>query len=377
MLKVTAPWAIKITAIKLLIPAVFTIGLHSMELVILFFTNLILVLLLAMIILTVWRAANEKNVGRYRLISGLLIRKAAFFDEEILPGTLIPVKKSVTKLLNNKFFRKTFTEELLSAKKNLSGVAGENLKYLYYQLGLEKYALQNLRRSHWHLKSKAIQELTLMDMHDLKQDLFVFTNNKNELVRMEAQVAVVQFSGFDGLAFLDEITYSISEWQQMKLLQKLANFPPMLVKIDGWLRSSNDSVVLFALKLARNFHTFDSHDIIISCLQHDNPRIRLEAIHCLAEIYTPETSVHLISRYWRESLVNQLAIIKVLQNIASEDDMTFLVTLMYNVNYDMQLAAARALAHSGERGLSLLMKFGANDDIPNHIILQVTAELAA
>ena len=365
------------TSSQLFVLASLVVSLHTLGLIILVFTNMILVILVFMLLFMLWKGAHEKNYSKYRLISGLLIRRAVFYDDKIDPATGIPGTKKAKRLMVNKTFRRLFTEELISAKKNITGSAAGNLKYLYHQLKLESFALKRLNRQHWHIKAKAIQELTLMDMRELESDLFVYTNDRNELVRMEAQVAVVQFNGFEGLRFLDTITYSISEWQQIKLLQKLSNLPPVHVEIDGWLKSSNNSVVVFALKLARTYHRFEMHDIILSCLDHANPQIRLQAIHCLGEIYTDETSIHLISRFWREDLQHQLVMIKALQNIRSEKDNIFLTTLLSNDNYEMKLSAARALASSGLKGLSLLVEHDDSDLLLGDIITQVKGELAA
>ena len=365
------------TGSQLFVLASLVVSLHTLGLIILIFTNMILLILAFMLIFMLWKGTHEKNYGKYRLISGLLIRRAVFYDDEIDPETGIPGTKKVKRLMVNKTFRKLFTEELISAKKNIAGMAAENLKYLYHQLKLESFALKKLNRAYWHTKAKAIQELTLMDMRELKDDLFVYTNDKNEYVRMEAQVAVVQFNGFEGLRFLDSITYSISEWQQIKLLQKLSNLPPVHIEIDGWLKSSNTSVVVFALKLARNYHGFEMHDVILTCLDHANPQVRLHAIHCLGEIYNDETSIHLISRFWRDDARHQLAIIKALQNIGSEKDNIFLSTLLGNDNYDLKLSAARALASNGLKGFALLVEYNDSDLVLNDIITQVKGELAA
>jgi len=363
--------------IKLFLLSAFFISLHTLGVIILIFTNLMFCLLIFMLIYMYFRGKREKNQANYKLISDLLVRKAVFYDGLMLPETLIPVTKRVKKLIDNKHFRTRLTDELVLAKKNITGTSAENIKHLYQQLNLEKWALQNLKSRYWHIKAKAIQELSLMELKEYEFELYPFANNKTELVRMEAQVALVQFNGFEGLLFLDDITYSISEWQQIKLLQKLSNLPPLLISIDKWLKSSNTSVVIFALKLVRSYHRFELHDAVLQCLDHPDPHVRLQAIMCFSEIYTDETSIHLISRFWRESLKHQLAIIKALQNIGSENDNPFLLTLLHNDNYEMKLFAARAIAHSGKKGLASLNDYGTYDNKLNDIIIQVKGELAA
>ncbi|HAL81945.1 MAG TPA: hypothetical protein DCO83_06710 [Mucilaginibacter sp.] len=279
--------------------------------------------------------------------------------------------------MRNKHFRKLLTEELILAKKNITGIAADNLKRLYKQLQLDKYALQQLKSRRWYIQAKAIQELTVMELNEFLTILYPYTNNKNELVRMEAQTALVQFNGFEGLRFLDVITYPISEWQQIKLLQQLSNVPPVYISIDEWLKSANNSVVIFALKLARSYHRFELHDIILSCLDHTDPQVRLQAMYYLCEIHTDETSDHLISRFLKESFKNQLTIIKVLQNIGSENDILFLLSLLDDDNNEMKLYAARALAQIGKSGLASLEDYVRTAGYPlNEMLMQIKGELA-
>ncbi|MDB5137293.1 MAG: hypothetical protein JWP37_3896 [Mucilaginibacter sp.] len=370
---------INLLAITAFLPNALIIKLHYQAIVILFIICLMIALLTYMLFYMYFKSKHEKKHVKWRIISDLLIRKAVFYDDDDEEAeTLIPVTKRAEKLMRNKHFRALLTAEILSAKKNITGTSAENLIHLYQQLNLEKYALKNLKSRYWYIKAKAIQELTVMEMKEFQTLLYPFTNNHNELVRMEAQTAIVQFQGFEGLRFLDIIIYPISDWQQIKLLQQLSNVPPVYIDIDGWLKSANSSVVVFALKLARNYHRFELHDLILSCLDHPNPEVRLQAIHCLCEMYTDETSDQLISRFLKESFRHQLAMIKAMQNIGSEKDILFLLSLLDDDNHEMKLSAARALASIGKSGLTSLQDHVKSAGYPlNEILMQIKGELAA
>jgi hypothetical protein len=321
---------------------------------------------------------NEKQYEKWRLIAGLLIRKAVFYDDEVNTETSIPLTARAEKLMYNKHFRQLMTGELILTQKSVAGRASDNLKHLYQQLQLDKYALENLKSTYWYVKAKAIQELTLMGFKDVLPKLYRYTNNKNELVRMEAQSAAVQFYGFEGLRFLNVITYPLSEWQQIKLLQQLSQVAPMNVSIDSWLNSQNSSVVVFALKLARSYHWFQWHDTILSCLEHSDPEVRLQAVYCLCEIYTDKTAAILISRCRHEGPEIQLAIVKTLQSIGSEEDIPFLVDLLYDDNNEIRICAARAIIHLSKNGLAVLEMSASAIGYPlNEMLAQIKGELIA
>ncbi len=308
-------------------------------------------------------------------MANLLIRKAIFF-EEIEDD--IPVTLRVQQSLKQTPFRKFLTNELLKAKKNVSGSAAENIKQLYLQLNLNQYALAGLKNRRWYLKAQAIQELSVMGLKEYLTKIYRFTNNANELVRMEAQIAIVNFYGFEGLRFLDVVSYPITEWQQIKLLQELLRISPDNFKgIEKWLKSPNKTVVVFALKLVRGYHRFELHDSVVGCLADADKQVKLQAIISLGEIYTAETSRLLIGQFLSAHPKHQLAIIKVLQNIATDDDIPFLLQQLDHENVEIKLFAARALANISAKGLESLMNHKQALQYPFiEIIAQVKNELA-
>ncbi len=364
--------------IKAILPLAFISGLSYLGMLIGLIGIVIVCLLIFMLFFLYLKNINEKEHEKWRHIAGLLIRKAVFYDDEDTPFPTIPLTKRAEKLMRNRHFRALVTDELLLTKKSLAGAASENLQHLYKQLQLDKRALGNLKSTQWYIKAKAIQEITLMGLEDVLPKLYRYTNNNNELVRMEAQSATVQFYGFKGLRFLNVVTYPISEWQQIKLLQQLSQVPPTDVGIDKWLKSKNSCVVVFALKLVRTYHWFQWHDNILLCLVHANPEVRLQAIYCLCEIYTDKTAAILESMFWEEELEIQLAIVKALRSIGTDDDIPFLVNLLNHENNDMKVCVARAINHISKNGMAELEKAASTGGYPlGTIVAQIKGELAA
>lgn len=321
----------------------------------------------------------DKKFDKWSLISDLLIRKAVFYDDEELDGdAMIPVTTRAEKLMSNRHFRKLLVNEIMSAKRSITGISADNLKHLYVQVGLGKYAFNNLSNGRWYIRAKAIQELTVMGMNEFVEQIRICTDDKNDLVRMEAQSALVQFSGFEGLHFLDTVSYPISNWQQIKLLQQLSHLPPANIDMSQWFKSDNSSVIIFTLKLARIYQRFDLYYDIVSCLDHADPTVRYEAIHCLNEIYTEETSDDFISRFLNEILKNQLAMIKVMATVGTEKDVLFLLDLLDHENDEIKIRAARALVQSNKNGMVSLEKYSKeqNQSI-NEIVMHIKGEAAA
>ena len=340
---------------------------------------LILSLLVYMLSYMYFKNLYDKKFEKWSLISDLLIRKAVFYDDEELEGdSMIPVTARAEKLMGNKHFRKLLVNEIMSAKRSITGISADNLKTLYVQMGLDKYAFNNLTSSRWYVRAKAIQELTVMDMHEFVDQICTCADDKNDLVRMEAQSALIQFNGFEGLHFLETVTYPISNWQQIKLLQQLSHLPPANIDMTQWFKSDNSSVIIFTLKLARIYQRFDLYYDIVSCLDHPDPSVRYEAIHCLNEIYTDETSDDFISRFLGEILKNQLAMIKVMETVGTERDVLFLLDLLTYDNDEIKIHAARALVQSNKNGMVSLEEYSKKaEQSIDEIVMHIKGEVAA
>jgi hypothetical protein len=322
-----------------------------------------------------WR----KKYAKWDSMIDLLLRKAIFFNESGSGADQpIPVTPRLRVNLENSRFRAQLTKKITAAKKNMSGQAGQNIKKLYLQLDLDTHAIKLIETGKWHLMAIGIQQIGTMELKEHLARIYRFTNNKNELVRAEAQLAVLNLFGFEGLRFLDVITYQLSEWQQMKLLKELSVIPHVnLTGIDKWLKSENASVVVFALKLARNYHHFELYQEIVACLEHLESSVRTQAIYTLTEIFNEDTSKKLLDRFQSEEYQNQLAILKAVKKIGDEADLPRLQGFLATEDLEMKLSVVRAMANLGQPGMDLLMGGPQSRYYPlKEIITQVKSEIS-
>lgn len=292
---------------------------------------------------------REANYYDWKELADDLITMAIFFEPEelnLLNKTVVQISPKINKLLLNKHFRKVLTNQLLSARENMIGSSGDNLNLLYNQLGLEAFALKKIRSKSWPKIAIGIKELGLMNLKKYHKEIEPFLNYKRALIRIEAQNTMLKFSGFQGLRFLDTVAYPISEWHQLKLLEELAHLPPDdFIGIDKWLNSNNDSVVIFALKLVRNYHFFQFHQQLTQLFLHQKEDIRLHAIISIKEIADESTANSLIQIYEKETINNKLEILSALKEIATEVEIPFIVSCLDDHFTDIKFAAATALYH--------------------------------
>jgi hypothetical protein len=174
-------------------------------------------------------------------------------------------------------------------------------------------------------------------------------------VRIEAQTALLQWYGFKGLRFLDLVTYPITEFQQLKLLELLRQLPfAGLPKLNRWLKSGNDTVVNFALKLAEHYKQVHVLPESADCLTHKNDAVRLQAVKTLAVIGDASTARLLTVAYTKEAFTNRLNILKELPKIASDEQRNFLIVQLHEGHEYLKLASAKVLAKCTTEGMEIL-----------------------
>ncbi|MGC4039145.1 MAG: HEAT repeat domain-containing protein [Chitinophagaceae bacterium] len=265
------------------------------------------------------------------------------------------IKQKLQRWLSGSYSRYILAKELVTTAKSMNGIAAKNICWFYNQATLDKDALGRLRNGEWHIKSKAIQVLAQMDQKQHIARIYRLTNDKNELVRNEARIAVVKLTGFAGLRFLDVISYPLTEWQQLCLLHELAHQKNIsFTDINRWLQSANNSVVEFALRLVDTYKVYDLHDEVIKCLLHPSKDIRSKAIRALQEIHRDDTAQILVNHFEKEDEEIQLNILQSLSHTGTEAEIKFLSKTLNHYRDDFKMTAARAIRMIKSDGLKIV-----------------------
>lgn len=276
--------------------------------------------------------------------------------------------------MRKKANREALIDTLIRVRKNLTGSAAESIVELYRQLGLKDDSLGRFNSLIWHEKAKGIYELYMMDQEGMLPDIYTHTNSANEYVRMEAQIAIVGFWGFKGLVFLDTLEYPLHEWQQLKLLEQLSTLDTVhMDNLPLWLKSGNDYVVEFALKLADIYRQMDVHDIVLLHLDSNREKTRFQTIRTLGRLATESTADILILHYPKETLNNKKETLKQLATIGETRHAEFLVRAFSEEDDFLKLEAARSLALLN--GSTEVLNTYGSDPAFESIVKQINFEL--
>ncbi|WP_439516112.1 hypothetical protein [Sediminibacterium sp.] len=292
--------------------------------------------------------------------------------EETIEGIEIP--KKFFRMLNDPKARQVAIDELIKCKKNFSGSVADNIVALYNKLGLREDSLLKMKNKRkWYIQARGIQELYLMDQKNLLTKIYRETNSKHEFVRSEAQIAVIHLTGFNGLRFLDVISYPLTLWQQIKLLEQLKLFgkkEDLSDRIPKWLASKNDTVVVFALRLAAEYQQFAVKNNVIDCLVHPAKIVRTQAIKTLIVLSDEKTPFMLVGYFAKEDFENQAHILNSLLNMATDDQKDFMIRLLDAPDNIIKVKAAAVLVNNCTNGMQVVEQRAAIEPEPFERILR-------
>ena len=257
--------------------------------------------------------------------------------------------------LKTKFARQVLLDEIIKLYKDLIGSPADNLRQLYLNFGLDTDSMKKLKDHRWHIKAKGIKEISQMNIKGGYVELYKLINHSNQTLRMEAQLALVRLVNFDALRFLDDAKYPISEWQQINLLGVLSSLQNQnLPDFSRWLKSKNESVVLFALKMIIHFSCLDFIKEVIKMLNHESLKVRKATIDAIGELDAASALSLLKKRFYGYEKDFKMEVLRVSGKIAIEKDFPFLELQLLSEDFDISKASATALASKGNSGKKFL-----------------------
>lgn len=260
--------------------------------------------------------------------------------------------------------------QLAETSKKFRGTTMENILWLFEKMDLEKQLLQNLSQKKWYKKAKAIQQFAYLQQKNSIKKIVSLTNHENDLLRMEAQIAIVKLTGFEGLEFLNGATYPVSEWQQLRLIEELSSHADTkLGNISQWLQSENLTVVNFALRLVEIYQQYDFYDEVKNCLFHWSMSVCKSAVVTISQISNETTADLLVAHYPGYDDITQLKILKILQVDGTKDQLPFLLSLLNHDDDSYKLEAAKAILKISKTGMEKIDKIIDKRLFPWNIIL--------
>ena len=261
-------------------------------------------------------------------------------EEETFSSEQLLIISELKESVADPFKRKIIISTLLKLRNEISGEMAESIDKLYVKLGLLRYSLAKLRNKKWDVIANGIRELTQFKIKAVHQIVMNNINHPTKEVRKEMQLYLVHLYAFKGLDFLNVLETPLSEWDQIQLLEILQlNNDTQIIDIKPWLKSSNDSVVNFTLKLAKVYNQFEAKEELIKLLNHGSEDVRINTISALSHLNVLEAKNILKDSFNERSLEEQIAFLKMMKNVYEYGDKVFLQEQMQHENFEIKSMA--------------------------------------
>lgn len=320
------------------------VTLHELVLGIIVVLIFVLILIISVLIFSFFRYRSLQHRQSWATIIRQIITDA------IVEGTEpLPQDTSFSLYLKIPSFRRYFLSTLVSAERKFTGKAREEVGRLFKVFNLEEEAWEKMRSKRDYLIAGGIQELTAMRVERALPQISDFLKHPQRQVYQEAQYAIVRFKGFEGLFFLDELQHPLSDWQQLRLLRSIEEVPDThFERINVWLDSDNESVVVFTLRLIGQFQLLSYYPEVLTLLDHDVVMVRKHAVRTLQNLENKDTINQLLAGFANQCNQVQLEILKALKASKSKQTELFLQEQLWrHPDIGIKISAAEVLMALG------------------------------
>jgi len=308
-----------------------------------------MVLLLIAILLNRRRMEKESTLRQYLLeeYQGLIVN---YLFGDTTAGQFRPIASDI-------YRRGVLIDQIIDVSVNLKGEAGAKLNQLYRELNLDKDSVRRAHSRRWHLKIKGFRELAFMNIKDANPVIYKALNSKNEILRMEAQIAMVRLSDDDPFTFLSHMKRPFSLWEQITLHDLLIQHELPVPDFQKWLISANPTVVMFALRMIREFKQKEAEPEVRKALLHRDPNVSLLAVQVAGDLDMRSTLETMKRMYKYQEYNNCLEIVKSMGKMPDLAMMGFLkLVLDKEDDVQLQIEATKAIENMGEEGVAALVK---------------------
>lgn len=323
----------------------------------------IMIILLIIILLHRNRMENEERLHQF------LMEKYQTLIVDFLFGNSGP--EAFRSIASDTYRRQVLIDQMIDVSVNLKGDEGKKLIGLYKHLGLDRDSLAKAYDHRWHKKIKGFRELAFMNIKTGNEAIYNALNSSNDILRMEAQIALVWLSNENPFDFLSHLRSPFSLWEQITLhdliIQHNINPPPF----QKWLTSPNPSVVMFSLRMIREFKQTESEDKVRETLLHNDPSVRQLAVQVAGDLQMRSTYETMKHMYKNEEYNICLEIIRSIGKMPDISMMGFLkLVLDKEDDVQLQIEATKAIENIGEEGIKELVKLMKSEYKNYNIIIR-------
>jgi hypothetical protein len=308
-----------------------------------------MLMLLLVILLNRRRMEREATLRQY-----LLEQYQSLIIDYLFGGSdSVPFRK----IASDDYRRQVLIDQMIDVSVNLKGDSREKLTKLYIDLELDSDSLARAKSRRWHKKIKGFRELAFMGIKEGNEEMVKVLNSRNEILRMEAQIALVRLSDSDHFEFLSHLKRPFSLWEQITLHDLIIQHDMPVPEFKTWLSSENPTVVMFSLRMIREFRQAEAEPELRKVMLHRDPRVSRLAIEVAGDLNMRSTLETMKRMYKFQEYNNCLEIVRSIGKMPEASMLGFLkLVLDKEDDVQLQIEAVKAIENMGETGVQALVK---------------------
>ena len=315
----------------------------------------IIISIVTMIFLLIIIFLNRRRMEKEERLRKYLMEKYQDLIIDYLFGNTSP--DEFRPIASDTYRRQVLIDQMIDVSANLKGDDEKKLLGLYKHLGLDRDSINKAYDHRWHKKIKGFRELAFMNISDANDVIFKALNSSNEILRMEAQIALVRLCDDNPFNFLSHLTSPFSLWEQITLHELIIHHNIPLPSFKNWLTSPNPTVVMFSLRMIREFKQNDAEDGVREVLNHTSPKVRHLAVQVAGDLDMRSTLEPMKRMYKNQEYMICIDIVRSMGKMPDLSMMGFLkLVLDKEDDVQLQIEATKAIENNGEEGVKTLVK---------------------
>ncbi len=325
--------------------------LFLIMILILYFIVLSIVLMILVLTSRTWDAYFKRKRNRlknnyHEIIADYLFKES---NENIVPSILFKQ--------GSRFRKNILIDVMLDLFNSLEGDIANKLRALYLNLRLERVSILKTKSRKWNMKVRGFQELSSIDAENAGKYIKRYLNSYNNELRSEAYIAFVRLNKDNPFGFLNLVDSYFTVWEQLKVHAIAVKYNVTIPDFGPWLKSKNDTVILFALRMIIIYKQQETANEIKTCLKHHNPQVRELAYTAIGELNLLDLQTDLLDSYSKETFKNRVTILNSLGRLPDEKLFSFYEKVIRECDdFRLRLNASLNLYHIGSPGQKLLFQ---------------------
>lgn len=218
-----------------------------------------------------------------------------------------------------KWFRNLILQKLIHIKYNVKEIDKNLILIIYKEFDFHLYTKKLINRKRWYYKSLAFYHYQSLDYKIKKSYIKPHIQSKNNYLRSNALIALIALSD-EQFNILNTYKEKIPKADELKILDLIYHKNSTLPSnVNDWLKSSNTSIVILAIKLMVRYRATLDNKTINFLLANDNFEVRKETIIAIRDLVIFNASQALVNTYYKEKEIRiKVSILKTLAVIGND-----------------------------------------------------------